>query len=230
MSANKCVRVTYTVDETFCIPSNIDLDNKEQVAEWFIRRAKLHIRLKNGKTMIVDGNGCIYNADFEYHDDNSEEILDAEECNRDDDDEGFEPVDVDVNPEDVLTCELCGKNEEKNTAYSSYHRCFSNHKALTGNPVCLGCFVKYPLSCIQEQPKPRAVVNGVFTKLPAVEEGQPHTVKKFEQDGKKYLVSRNYGTVFDYKKYVNEDEQVVVGTFDFDTQKVILQEAEVAKA
>jgi hypothetical protein len=176
------------------------LDNKEQVDEWFIRYRELHILLKNGKTLIIDGNGCLDNADFKHHDDNSEEIVDAEECDLMFD-EGFEPVEIDVKQEDVLT----------------------------GNPVCLDCFSK----CIQEQPKSQAVVNSVVTsvvtRLPAVEEGQPQVVKKFEQDGKKYLVSRNSGIVYDYVKHVGEDEQVVVGTFDFDTQKVILQEAEVAE-
>jgi hypothetical protein len=221
MSANKILRVTYTVSEEFCIPSNIDLENKEQVSDWCVRYRDLIIHLTNGKTIVIDNNRCVNNYDYKWPDDDTEEFLDANDCCLDDDDmEKFNPVDLSVNPATLLTCELCGKKEDKNE--NDYYDSFNNHKALNDKPVCIACYVKHPLSCIQHQPK-TTIVNNYVKKLENVDANETNNiVKKFEQDGKKYLVSKIDGTVFDYDKYVKEGEQVVIGTFDFEIQKVTL--------
>ena len=49
---------------------------------------------------------------------------------------------------------------------------------------------------------------------------EPEVVKKITYEGKTYLKSKNSGIIYDYDKYVNEDQQVVVGKWNETTQKV----------
>ena len=52
------------------------------------------------------------------------------------------------------------------------------------------------------------------------EEEEPEVVKKITQDGKKYLKSKNTGVIYDYDKYINDNEQVVVGKWNETTEKI----------
>jgi hypothetical protein len=52
------------------------------------------------------------------------------------------------------------------------------------------------------------------------EEAQPDVVKKIEIDGKKYLKSKNTGIIYDYKEYVTNGEQVVVGKWNESKNKI----------
>jgi|688.fasta_scaffold558481_1 hypothetical protein len=95
MSNNKVLRVNYSVDEAFAIPSNINLEDKTQVEEWWVKYLTLHIRLTNGKVIEIKPQGWIDNNDFkwpstDYDDDN---IVDASEFGIDD--EAFKPVELD---------------------------------------------------------------------------------------------------------------------------------------
>ena len=58
------------------------------------------------------------------------------------------------------------------------------------------------------------------------EEEEADVVKKIEYEGKKYLKSKKTGIVYDYKKYVEEEEQVVVGKWNEDKAKIDFQESE----
>jgi len=60
----------------------------------------------------------------------------------------------------------------------------------------------------------------VTKKVIEEEEDEPEVVKKITQDGKKYLKSKNTGVIYDHDKYVNENEQVVVGKWNETTQKI----------
>jgi len=51
-------------------------------------------------------------------------------------------------------------------------------------------------------------------------------VKKIEFEGKKYLKSKKTGIVYDYKKYVEEEEQVVVGKWNEEKSKIEFDEKE----
>ena len=51
-------------------------------------------------------------------------------------------------------------------------------------------------------------------------------VKKIEFEGKKYLKSKKTGLIYDYKKYVNEGEQVVVGKWSETSNKILFDDAE----
>ncbi len=55
---------------------------------------------------------------------------------------------------------------------------------------------------------------------------EPEMVKKIEFEGKKYLKSKKTGLIYDYKKYVNEGEQVVVGKWSETSNKIIFDDAE----
>jgi chemotaxis protein histidine kinase CheA len=54
---------------------------------------------------------------------------------------------------------------------------------------------------------------------PEVEE-EPDVVKKIEFEGKKYLKSKKSGIVYDYNEYVKNGEQVVVGKWNDDKNKI----------
>jgi hypothetical protein len=96
-TTKKIVRAYYTQEEEFCIPSNIDLDDKKQVEEWWIKYNTLYIRLVNDKLLRIEGNGITECTSYKYPD--SSEILGADEgyCNYDEEDyiEKFKNVDLD---------------------------------------------------------------------------------------------------------------------------------------
>ena len=52
------------------------------------------------------------------------------------------------------------------------------------------------------------------------EEEEPDVVKKIEFEGKKYLKSKKTGVVYDYTEYVKNGEQVVVGKWNEDKNKI----------
>ena len=52
------------------------------------------------------------------------------------------------------------------------------------------------------------------------EEQQPDVVKKIEIEGKKYLKSKNTGIIYDYKEYIQNGEQVVVGKWNETKNKI----------
>ena len=51
-------------------------------------------------------------------------------------------------------------------------------------------------------------------------------VRKIEFEGKKYLKSKNTGIIYDYIKYTQEGEQVVIGKWSDATEKIIFDDAE----
>lgn len=55
---------------------------------------------------------------------------------------------------------------------------------------------------------------------------EPDVVKKIEFEGKKYLKSKKTGIVYDYEKYVKEGEQVVIGKWNDDDNKIVFDDAE----
>lgn len=92
MSSNKVVKVTYYLDDVFCIPKNINLEDKSQVKDWCIKWNVLHITLTNGKELEISAQGVIEGYDYKYPDE--KEILGLEGVCIDEDDEGFNEVDI----------------------------------------------------------------------------------------------------------------------------------------
>ena len=106
MSSNKVVRVTYCVEDVFCIPKNINLEDKTQVESWGVKWNVLHIYLTNGKELKILSRGWIDNYNFKYPDENSE-ILEADEvcCLLDEDnDEQFNEVNVEIEKPEEKCC------------------------------------------------------------------------------------------------------------------------------
>ena len=52
------------------------------------------------------------------------------------------------------------------------------------------------------------------------EDDEPDVVKKIEFEGKKYLKSKKTGIVYDYTKYVKEGDQVVIGKWNDEKNKI----------
>jgi hypothetical protein len=99
MSSNKVVRVSYIQEDCFCVPSNIDLEDKAQVKFWGVRYNVLHIVLTNGKELEIESEGMVNDTDYKCPD-GEPEILDADECDwidEDDDEyaEKFKPIEED---------------------------------------------------------------------------------------------------------------------------------------
>ena len=53
-----------------------------------------------------------------------------------------------------------------------------------------------------------------------VDDGEPDVVKKIEFEGKKYLKSKKTGVIYDYNEYVKNGEQVVVGQWNDNSNKI----------
>ena len=51
--------VNYTVSVEFFVPKGIDLDNNEQVEEYWVENNVLYIKLKTGETIDVESKGWI---------------------------------------------------------------------------------------------------------------------------------------------------------------------------
>ena len=63
-------------------------------------------------------------------------------------------------------------------------------------------------------------------KKPAEEDDEPEVVKKITFEDKKYLLSKKSGVIYDYEKYANEGEQVVVGKWNEEENKIVFNKAE----
>jgi hypothetical protein len=57
------------------------------------------------------------------------------------------------------------------------------------------------------------------------EEEEPDVVKKIDFEGKKYLKSKKTGIIYDYNEYITNQEQVVVGKWNANTNKIDFQAA-----
>ena len=69
---------TYFVPkETFIVPKGIDLNNKEQVKDHWVKYGVLYIDLTNGKTLKVDSFQGVEDSDYKYPKDTK--ITDAED-------------------------------------------------------------------------------------------------------------------------------------------------------
>ena len=58
-------------------------------------------------------------------------------------------------------------------------------------------------------------------------DNETEVVKKITYEGKVYLKSKNSGVIYDYDKYVNEEQQVVVGKWNETTQKIEMNTEEI---
>lgn len=98
MSSLKVVHVSYTHDDVFCIPKNIDLEDKTQVENWGVKYNTLYIYLVNGKTLKIESKGWIHDFDYKYP--ISTSIENADEFGIDDDD-------IDEEEEEEEEIEIC---------------------------------------------------------------------------------------------------------------------------
>lgn len=89
----KTVRATYSREQIFIIPQNIDLEDESLVKDWGIKYSTLYIYLVNGKVIEIESR--INNLDDTKRPDESF-IEDLEEscADIDEDDEGFEEIDI----------------------------------------------------------------------------------------------------------------------------------------
>jgi len=79
----KVVYVTYDCDDAFKIPDELDLENKEQVTEWWVKYNLLHIVKADGTTLEIKSEDWISGNDFKQP--KTTEIMDASELNLEED-------------------------------------------------------------------------------------------------------------------------------------------------
>jgi hypothetical protein len=58
------------------------------------------------------------------------------------------------------------------------------------------------------------------------DDGEPDVVKKIEFEGKKYLKSKKTGIIYDYNEYITNQEQVVVGKWNENTNRIVFTKVE----
>ena len=78
MSTNKVVRVSYSVDDCFKVPSNVDLENKNLVDCWYVKWNILHIMLTNGKMLKIDAEGWYREFDLKHPSDDP--VIESSAC------------------------------------------------------------------------------------------------------------------------------------------------------
>ena len=71
------VATYYPPKMTFVVPKGIDLENKEQVKEYWVKYGVLYIALTNGKTLKVSSFQKVEDPVFKYPEET--EIIDAED-------------------------------------------------------------------------------------------------------------------------------------------------------
>ena len=71
------VATYYPPKMTFVVPKGIDLENKEQVKEYWVKYGVLYINLTNGKTLKVSSFQGVEDPVFKYPEET--EIIDAED-------------------------------------------------------------------------------------------------------------------------------------------------------
>jgi len=81
----KVVYVNYVLNDVFKIPDELDLENKEQVLEWWVKWNQLHIVKADGTTLEIKSEG--WTEAYDYKRPKETEIMDAAELNLEEDDE-----------------------------------------------------------------------------------------------------------------------------------------------
>jgi hypothetical protein len=90
------VKVDYHFSDAFLIPENINLEDKTQVADWYVKWNVLHIHFTNanGKVLKIKSQGWYDDDGFKYPS-NDPEIVDADDLPCIDvDDEGFKEIEI----------------------------------------------------------------------------------------------------------------------------------------
>ena len=82
------------------------------------------------------------------------------------------------------------------------------------------------LAAEKAEKEAKLAAGGAKKKKPADEDDEPEVVKKITFEDKKYLLSKKSGVIYDYEKYANEGEQVVVGKWNEEEKKIIFNKAE----
>jgi hypothetical protein len=92
--SRQVIRVHYCVDDVFVIPENIDLNNKNQVKDWGVKWNTLHIYFVDGSEIQINSKGWVNDFDYKRPNDDYEPEPAEDFGLVDNDDEGFNPVDV----------------------------------------------------------------------------------------------------------------------------------------
>jgi hypothetical protein len=126
----KVVKVTYCHEDFFRIPTNVDLENKDQVEEWWVKWNTLYIKLKDIEEVVqIESEGL--EQEMKYPDDQTIEDAD-DHFNWGDED--F--VQVDLNTGKVEECFVCHKPfAETSNAHRSENRTRSPNQI----GMCVGC-------------------------------------------------------------------------------------------
>lgn len=83
--SRQVLRVNYTINEVFIIPKGIDLNDEKVVDGYWVKNNDLHILFKDGRKLVIAGEGWVDELDLKEPDGDGE-ILDAEEVGIDDED------------------------------------------------------------------------------------------------------------------------------------------------
>jgi len=131
------VRATYSNEDVFKVPSNVDLENKEQVEKWWIRYNILSIQLTNGKVLIIESEGYEMNN-------KTPDIVDIEEACDDEEETPYMNEDMGECPK----CDCPVKRKDLAWRYGYYLDICAKCDDEVLNCCCrCGCFVPENLDC-----------------------------------------------------------------------------------
>lgn len=208
----KVVIATYTVEECFVIPKNIDLENKEQVESYWIKYNNLNIILTNGKHIKIDSNGWIQDNGLKYPDIDGIKIEEACDYGINNDNQAFDEVDIGIfekeeikkideeeeEEENISEC-LCGQRNHKNDICS--------HGIADG--VCCECHECHSQNNIEEDEEEEEE-----------EKKEYMVVKVINYQGKNFLKCKKTNIIYDKDAYVNDGKVIKLGIWNNETNSI----------
>jgi hypothetical protein len=163
--SRQVIRVHYCIEDLFLIPENIDLNNKNQVKDWGVKWNTLYIYFVDGSEIQINSKGWVNDFDYKRPNDDYEPEPAEDFGYVDNDDEGFNPVDVYQPATEVAEV----------------------------------------AKVVEPEPEPYE---------------EPEVVKIIKVDGKKYLLARKSGNVYDFDAYVKTGDKTVVGKWNEEKQQI----------
>jgi hypothetical protein len=163
--SRQVIRVHYCVDDLFVIPENIDLNNKNQVKDWGVKWNTLYIYFVDGSEIQINSKGWVNDFDYKRPNDDYEPEPAEDFGWVDNDDEGFNPIDVYQPTTEVAEV----------------------------------------AKVVEPEPEPYE---------------EPEVVKIIKNDGKKYLLARKSGNVYDFDAYVKTGDKTLVGKWNEEKQQI----------
>ncbi len=125
---------------------------------------------------------------------------------------------IDIEENEVVVPKKAGKTAEEKEAEKAEKEAKKLQEKAEKEAKLAGDKAEKEAKKLQEKAE-KGVKKTIEKKNPEADK-EPDVVKKITFENKKYLLSKKTGIVYDYDKYINSEEQVVVGKWNESDKKV----------